>query len=83
MHTNMCHWINPAPDTCIEDTSSVNQISQIKLANGMIYTINYVQNDMGEPSSITLPSVGQISWTYNSGDKAGPVVADCHCQWPR
>jgi RHS repeat-associated protein len=75
MNTNMCHWINPAPDFCIEDTSSVNQISQIKLANGMTYTINYVQNDMGEPSSITLPSGAQISWTYNTGDKAGPVVA--------
>jgi YD repeat-containing protein len=41
----------------------------------MTYTITYVQNDEGEPASITLPSGAQISWTYNSGDQGGPVVA--------
>jgi RHS repeat-associated protein len=75
MNTHECQWIDPQPTFCVEYTLSINQIYQIKLPNGMVYTINYVQNDEGEPSSITLPSGAQSSWTYNPGVGGGPTVA--------
>jgi len=74
INTHLCQWVEGV-NACQEYTSTKNEISQIRLPNGMTYTINYVQNDEGEPSSITLPSGAQISWTYNSGDEGGPAVA--------
>ena len=78
LNTHLCPFVDPEPDFCYEDTgpnAHINEISQIKLANNMTYNITYVQNDMGEPSSITLPSGAQVSWTYGSTDRGGPQVA--------
>src|SRR6266705_4135819 len=72
--THLCQFVEGV-DQCFEFSGTKNEVSQIRLANGMTYTINYVQNDEGEPSSIILPSGAQISWTYNTGDKGGPTVA--------
>jgi RHS repeat-associated protein len=72
--THLCQFVDGV-DACQEYTGLKSEVSQIKLANGMTYNISYVQNDEGEPSSLTLPSGAQISWTYNSGNSGGPTVA--------
>jgi len=69
--------------TCAEYTSqyqgtwSVPHI--ITLPNGLTYTIEYVQNDEGEISSITLPTGARIDYTYTPGpiapDNSGKRIA--------
>jgi RHS repeat-associated protein len=75
VNTHLCQYVTESYSICYEQTGTRGEVSQIKLANGMTYTINYIQNDEGEPSSITLRSGAQISWTYNVGDSGGPTVA--------
>jgi len=52
---------------------------QIRLQNGDIYQIDYVDNDQGEISSITLPTGGIISYTWtccspNAGSPPTPQL---------
>ena len=55
---------------CFEYTSQTygtwNVPHIIALPDGLQYTIEYVQDDVGEISSITLPTGAQISYTYES-----------------
>lgn len=62
------HLCSNVPAGCTEYTSqnsgtwSVPHV--ITLPDGLKYTIEYVQNDEGEISSITLPTGAQIQYTY-------------------
>jgi RHS repeat-associated protein len=74
-HTNFCPYITA--DNCSEFSGNLSEVSQIILPNGMTYTFNYVHNDLGEPSSMTLPSGAQIGWTwatYDGGEWPEPAV---------
>lgn len=66
IQTNLCPWLGA--DTCGEfvRTGAIawNLPHIITLPNGMTYTIEYVQGQYGQPSSMTLPTGGQISWTW-------------------
>jgi YD repeat-containing protein len=47
----------------------------IQLPNGETYTIEYVQNSYGQPSSITLPTGAVISYQWSSQvDSGGPIL---------
>ena len=76
IQTNLCQYLGA--DTCGEYSSTWNVPHVITLPNNMTYTINYVQGQYGQPSSMTLPTGGQISWTWYqpSGNKStfGPMV---------
>ena len=74
VQTSLCQW-DPNPGTCSEYSNTWRVISSVTLPNGLTYTINYVQNSFGQPSSIMLPSGGQISYTWTTGDTGGPIVA--------
>lgn len=71
--TQLCWFGNG--DTCDEKIATWTVPGQIIFPNGMTYTFTYVQNQYGEPSSVTLPTGGQISWTWNTTpDSAGRRV---------
>lgn len=54
--------------------STDERIHTITLPNGMTYTIDYVQNSFGQPSTITLPSGGKISFAWSGFNSAGPTL---------
>jgi len=64
IHTNLC-TVSTA-DFCNEYASTWILPQIITLPNGMTYTFNYIQNKYGQPSSVTLPTGGQISWTWST-----------------
>ncbi|MCI0349526.1 MAG: hypothetical protein L0Z53_08885, partial [Acidobacteriales bacterium] len=70
--TQLCWWGNG--DTCDEVVGTWTVPGQITFPNGMTYTFTYEQNQYGEPSSVTLPTGGQISWTWDPPDSAGRLV---------
>ena len=62
IQTGLC--VNSGADACFEYSGTWDQPSIFTLPNGMTYTFAYVQGAYGEPSSVTLPTGGQISWTW-------------------
>jgi len=73
--TNLCQY--STADTCKELGPGTWTVPhQIILpGNNLTYTINYSSTGFGEPSSITLPTGGQISWTWVAGGTGGESVA--------
>ena len=64
-------------NTCYEYAGTWAAVHQITLPGGnLTYTINYPTTaGEGEPISITLPTGGQISWTWGPGASGGHTVA--------
>ena len=60
--THLCNGLSQ----CAEATDTWTVPHIITLPNGLKYTIEYVQNDEGEVSSITLPTGAVITYTYQS-----------------
>ena len=60
------------PGVCVEYTGTWTVPHIITLPDGLTYTINYVQGDEGEVSSITLPTGAVISYIYT------PAPAEDH-----
>lgn len=52
-------------------TITASMPASIQLQNGDTYTIQYYQGRLGEIQSITLPTGGQISYTYSSPTRIG------------
>ncbi len=75
IQTSLC-WLSSA-DICTEYSGTWSMPYQIILPNGMTYTFTYAQGAYGEPTSVTLPTGGQISWAWGSPteDGGGRVVA--------
>jgi hypothetical protein len=67
--THLCQFDWNGDDTCNESSGSLTAPQLVTLPNGMEYTFQYEQNQYGEPNSVTLPTGGQISWTW------GPPVS--------
>jgi RHS repeat-associated protein len=75
--TSLCGPPGQLPGLCSEYTGTWTVPHIITLPDGLTYTINYVQNDEGEISSITLPTGALISYTYvqpPAGDYGGQRV---------
>ncbi len=64
-------------DSCGEYSGNWNPISQITLPGGnLTYTISYPTTaGFGEPLSMTLPTGGQISWTWGAIGEGGRAVS--------
>jgi RHS repeat-associated protein len=64
-------------DTCSQYVANWTVPYLITLPNGLTYTFSYRQNEAGELESVTLPTGGQIVWTwaYFSTDKSGRYVS--------
>ncbi|MGH7744132.1 MAG: RHS repeat domain-containing protein [Candidatus Dormibacteria bacterium] len=60
---------------CTNDKFTGQLLHTITLPNGGIYTIDYVQNSFGQPSAITLPTGGRISFTWAGFDNSGPILS--------
>jgi RHS repeat-associated protein len=73
--TNLCQFAPYSP--CQEVPGGAWSVPHIiTLPNGQTYTINYNgQDGYGLPSSVTLPTGGQISWTWGPLDTGGKWVA--------
>jgi len=65
IQTALCGY-SPNLPYCNEYSSTWTVPQIITLPNGMTYTFTYVQNQYGEPSSVTLPTGGQISWGWST-----------------
>jgi hypothetical protein len=73
--TQLCQF-KRFPDNCTERTGSRDDPHIITLPDGTSYTIDYVPNSYGQPSSITLPTGGQITYTWHPAiDASGPLLA--------
>jgi len=74
VQTALCSF--SSADGCNEDSGTWTMPYQFTLPNGLSYTFTYAQNQYGEPLSVTLPTGGQISWTWNPPvDGSGRVAA--------
>lgn len=74
VQTNACQF--SGADTCVEKSGTSLLPGTIALPNGTSYVFSYVPNSYGQPSSVTLPTGGQISWTWNPPvDQSGPILA--------
>jgi RHS repeat-associated protein len=62
-------------DTCVPNDGSRILPNQLQLPNGDIFTFTYAQNGGGELASMTLPTGGQISWTWGSWSQGGRNIA--------
>src|SRR5713226_2912915 len=69
VQTSQC--IFSGADTCNEYSGTWSMPYQITLPNNQTYTFTYAQGAYGEPTSVTLPTGAQISWTWN-GDGFAP-----------
>jgi YD repeat-containing protein len=76
VNTALCQFSGAqSSDICRELAPTKNALSAVTLPDGRSYSIMYVQNSYGQPSSITLPDGGVVSWTWAAPyDKEGPVV---------
>jgi RHS repeat-associated protein len=79
-NTALCIYSNA--DVCSESTLTHSVPQLITLPNGLSYTISYTPagssttNPYGEPASITLPTGGQVSFTWSDPpDVAGRDIA--------
>jgi RHS repeat-associated protein len=76
LNTSLCQFAAYFP---CQEYSTGNVIwtvpQKITFPNGQTFTITYVPNDYGEIASVTLPTGGQISWTYGGLDSGGRWVA--------
>src|SRR5712692_29491 len=73
VQTSLCQF-SDVPGRCHEYATTFNQPSEIRLPNNQTYTFTYAQNAYGEPTSVTLPTGAQISWTWGSLDRGGRRV---------
>jgi RHS repeat-associated protein len=62
-------------DACVPDKSTWTLPTQLNLPNGEVFSFTYAQNAAGELTSMTLPTGGQISWTWGVWDTGGRNVA--------
>ena len=62
-------------DACTVTKTSMTAPSSITLPNGLAYTFTYAQDGGGEPLTMTLPSGGQVSWTWGAWDRSGRQVS--------
>jgi RHS repeat-associated protein len=78
--TNLCgnRTMSVAYVSCSEYSANWNLPHTVTLANGNSYTINYNQNDLGQPSSLTLPNGATISYTWTSTVGNGLLDASGH-----
>jgi RHS repeat-associated protein len=74
IQTNQCGF--SGADACYEYTIAGNKVHQVTLpGNNLTYTINYPTTaSYGDPISITLPTGGQISYTWTNA-QGGENVA--------
>lgn len=79
IQTNLCPY--SSADSCSEYSATSWQAPQIiTLPNGMTYSFTYDQGSLshpyyGQPLSATLPTGGQITWTWHDAGDSGPQVA--------
>lgn len=59
---------------CTGAVKTSNLVHVITLPNSTSYTIEYVQNSFGQPSTITLPTGGKISFGWSGFDRQGPIL---------
>lgn len=71
--THLC--IFSTADQCTEHTSTWTAPSVLTLPNGMQYSFGYAQNQGAEITSITLPTGGQVTYTYGPWKVGGRPVA--------
>src|ERR1051326_4452455 len=62
-------------DSCVPDKTTWTLPTQLNLPNGDVYSFTYAQNAAGELTSMTLPTGGQISWTWGTWNTGGSNVA--------
>ena len=62
-------------DTCVPSNTTWTLPTQLNLPNGDVFHFTYAQNAGGELASITLPTGGQISWSWGDWDEGGRNVA--------
>jgi RHS repeat-associated protein len=62
-------------DTCVPNDGSRILPTQLQLPNGDVFTFTYAQNGGGELASMTLPTGGQVSWTWGGWGQGGRNIA--------
>jgi RHS repeat-associated protein len=62
-------------DSCVPDKGTWTLPNQLQLPNGDTYIFTYAQNGAAELTSMTLPTGGQIGWTWGAWDTGGRNVA--------
>lgn len=71
--TPLCRFATA--DSCVPNTGTMIAPAQLNLPNGDVYSFTYAQNSGGELASITLPTGGQVSYTWGAWDTGGRNVA--------
>ena len=74
VQTALCGFYGLGSSKCQEDKASLSLPSVIQLPDGLTYQFTYAQNQYGEPTSVTLPTGAQISWTWGALDSGGRKV---------
>jgi YD repeat-containing protein len=75
VQTQLCQFVSwNGRHSCGEYGATWSLPSVIQLPNNQSYTFTYAQNLYGEPTSVTLPTGGTITWTWGSPDKGGRKV---------
>ena len=69
----LCSFSNE--DACTALRTSLTAPSSVTLPNNMVYSFTYDQNHGGEPLTMTLPTGGQVTWTWGLWDTSGRRVA--------
>jgi RHS repeat-associated protein len=62
-------------DTCVPNDGTRILPNQLQLPNGDVFTFTYAQNGGGELGSMTLPTGGQITWTWGAWSQGGRNIA--------
>jgi RHS repeat-associated protein len=62
-------------DTCVPNDGTQLLPTQLQLPNGDVFTFTYAQNGGGELASMTLPTGGQVSWTWGGWGEGGRNLA--------
>lgn len=73
VQTQLCSF--STADTCIDKNTTWTLPNQLQLPNGDVYNFTYAQNGGAELASMTLPTGGQISYTWGGWDKGGRDIA--------
>ncbi len=82
VQSNLCQYTSgpdPYPKDanwieCHEYSATIPQVSSITLPGELPFTLEYTQNQLAEPSSMTLPTGGAIAWTWIDGNQYGRRV---------
>jgi RHS repeat-associated protein len=71
--TPLCRFATA--DTCVPAKGTMIAPAQLNLPNGNVYSFTYAQNGGGELAGITLPTGGQITYTWGTWEEGGRNVA--------